>query len=145
MAQTIAQNNAPADLLPAPPLGQEIANAFGQLGALAIGALTFGPQKLRGDFPGLFPGDFRMKRINYSKIKTSTAIRALSNMQSGLLGLGDQVTLSVAGFTPGNTRVWVRAIDVPSGYQACFSAPRESYKITRMRACPTNAVWSTAI
>lgn len=138
--QTIAQNNAAASLLPAPPLGQEIANAVGQLGSLVINDLTFRAPLLRGDFPG----GLRMKRVNYSKIKTGTAIRALNNVKAVLLGLGDEVTLSVAGFTPGSTRVWVRAIDTPSGSQACFSAPRKSHKIMKRRACPASAEWVTA-
>ena len=139
VAQTIAQNNAPAELLAAPPLGQEIANAVGQLGALMISTLTFRPYKLRGDFLN----DFRLKRINYSKISTATAIRAMSDMKSGMVGLGDEVSLSVAGFTPGSPRVWVSAIDIPSGYQSCFSAPRKSHKIMKKRACPTDVVWTT--
>lgn len=140
VTETIAQNNSPAELLAAPPLGQEIANAFAQLGGLMIGFLTFRPQELRGDFPA----GFRMKRVNYSKISTGTAVRALRNLKSEMWGLGDEVTLSVAGFTPGSSRVWVRAIDIPSGYQSCVSAPRKSHKIMKKRACPTEAVWTTA-
>lgn len=79
------RKNATASLLPAPPLGQEIVDAVGQLGSLVINALTFRAQVLRGDFPcGL-----RLKRVNYSNIKTGTAIRSLNNLKAVLLGLGD--------------------------------------------------------
>jgi len=139
VTETIAQNNAPAELLAAPPLGQELANAFGQLGALVVSSLTFRSYKLRGDFLG----DFRLKRIKYSKISTSSAIRALNTLKFGMNELRDDLTYSVAGFTRGSSRVWLRAIDVPSGSQACFSAPRNSHKFMRMRACPTAVAWTS--
>lgn len=140
ISQTLAQNAAPAQLLTLPPLGEEIARGYAELGGIALNTTTYRiPARARGDIPA----PFKLRRRNYSRLSTSAAVAAVSSLTSASpLAIGGDVQMFVAGFEGGSSAVWVRAVDLPSGYEACVRAPRHSHKSFRPAACPTSVTWT---